>query len=70
MLKNTFVQLGPRQFVSFESTLLILIEIPDNECKESTDDEDTIKDSKSNEQLVEGFPELFPVHDEYGDDVP
>ena len=44
-------------------------DIPDDESEESGYDEDIIKHCKSNQQLVESFPELFPFHDDDGDTI-
>ena len=41
-------------------------QLPGDECEEGSNDEDIIKHSKSNEQLVESLSELFPSHDDDG----
>jgi hypothetical protein len=43
--------------------------LPCDECEEGSNDEDIVKDSKSNQQLVESFSELFPLHDDDGQSV-
>ena len=42
---------------------------PDAKSEESSNDEDIIKDSKCNEQLVKSLSKIFPLHDKYGDTV-
>ena len=43
--------------------------LPDAESEESSNDEQIIKDCQSNQQPVESFSELFPLHDDDSDSI-
>ena len=52
-----------------EGIYLKIKAIPDAESEKSSNDEQIIKDCKSNQQPVESFSELFPLHDDDSDSI-
>ena len=67
VIKQTEGPINRLQFCLYLA--LQLQDIPDDESDESGYDEDIIKQCKSNQQLVESFPELFPFHDDDSESI-